>query len=66
MFYILEKELKKKKMTREELSKKLNLSISTVSTKLNGGTQFTIEECKNIKAILDYTGSLDELFKVDS
>lgn len=65
MFYILEKELKKRKMTREELSKKLDISISTVSTKLNGGTQFTIEECKAIKSILNYQGSLDELFKTE-
>ena len=35
MYYILERELKKKKITREMLAKELDISTSTVSCKLN-------------------------------
>lgn len=65
MFYILEKELKKKNITREKLSCELGLSISTVSTKLTGKSQFCLDEIKKIKSLLNYEGTIDELFKTD-
>lgn len=65
MFYILEHELKKKNITRELLAEKLGISISTVSCKLNDKSEFTIKECKKIKNILGFDGSIDELFKSD-
>lgn len=65
MYFILERELKKKGITREVLAEKLGLSISTVSCKLNDKSEFSIKECKKISEILEFGGSLNELFKVD-
>lgn len=65
MFYILEKELKEKRITREKLADKLGISTSTISCKLNDKSEFTIKECKQISKILNFQGTIDELFKTD-
>lgn len=65
MFYILEKELKEKRMTREEFAKKMNLGITTISCKLNMKNDFTLSECQRAKRILGFEGTIDELFKTD-
>jgi len=65
MFYILEKELKEKNITREKLANELGMSISTISVKLNGKTQFNLDEIRSIKKLLNFNGSIDDLFKSD-
>jgi DNA-binding XRE family transcriptional regulator len=63
MYYILERELKKKKITREMLAKELDISTSTVSCKLNGKNEFTLSECKHILDYLKFNGDIKELFQ---
>lgn len=65
MYYILERELKRSKITREQLAKMIGISISTVSEKLNGRTAFKLDECQKIKKVLGTPLPLDELFKID-
>lgn len=65
MYYILERELKRNKITREILAEKLGMAVSTISCKLNDKSEFTIKECKKIREILNFDGSIDELFKSD-
>ena len=65
MYFILERELKNKSITREQLAKKLGISISTISCKLNDKSEFSIKECRKIKEILDFHGSIDELFRTE-
>lgn len=65
MYFILEKELRKKGITREILAEKLGISISTVSCKLNDKSEFSIKECKKISNLLEFKGSLNDLFKTD-
>ena len=65
MYYILERELKKKGLTRKNISDKLGMSISTVSCKLNDHSEFTIKECKEIRELLNFNGTIDELFKTE-
>ena len=52
MYFILERELKKNSITREQLAEKLGISISTISCKLNDKSEFSIKECRKIKEIL--------------
>ena len=65
MYYILEKELKKRGITRECLAEKLGISISTVSCKMNDKSEFTIKECRKIREVVGFVGTLDELFRTD-
>ncbi|WP_115716731.1 helix-turn-helix domain-containing protein [Amedibacterium intestinale] len=65
MYFILERELKKNSITREQLAEKLGISISTISCKLNDKSEFSIKECRKIKEILNFQGSIDELFKTE-
>jgi transcriptional regulator with XRE-family HTH domain len=62
MFRNLEAELKRKGVTREQLAKKLNLSINTVSRKMNGESDFSFKEIVKIKAFLEVNIPLEELF----
>lgn len=65
MFYILEKELKEKKITREEFAKLMGVGVTTISCKLNMKSDFTLPECRRAKKILNFSGTIDELFKTD-
>lgn len=65
MYFILERELKKNSITREQLAEKLGISISTISCKLNDKSEFSIKECRKIKEILGFHGSIDELFRTE-
>lgn len=65
MFYILEKELKNKHLTREKYAELLGIGVTTVSLKLNQKSEFTLSECKRTQEILDFKGSINELFKSD-
>lgn len=56
----LEAELKRKSITRENLAKELDCTISTVSQKLNGKYDFTLSEALVLKNLLNC--SIDYLF----
>ena len=60
----LEAELKRKSITRENLAKELDCSISTVSQKMTGKYDFTLAEAIKIKKLLNC--SIDYLFEVAS
>lgn len=49
--------------TKAELAENLGISRSTLHSKLNGDTEFTLKEGFQLKTILDC--SADELFDVD-
>ncbi|NFB12945.1 helix-turn-helix transcriptional regulator [Clostridium botulinum] len=63
MFNNLEAELKRKNIRRKDLAKELNLTIGTVSQKLNGKAPLTLNEAKLIKQVLKVDISLEELFE---
>lgn len=49
--------------TKAELAKRLGMSRTTLHSKLNGDTEFTLSEGHELKNILGCTA--DELFSVD-
>lgn len=63
MYYILERELKKKKITREMLAKELDISTSTVSCKLNGKMNLLYQNVNHILIYLKFNGDIKELFQ---
>lgn len=62
MYNNLEAELKRKKVLRRDLAENLNLTISTVSLKLNGKAPITLEEALAIKHFLKVDIPLEKLF----
>lgn len=64
MFNNLEAELRRKKILRRDLAQNLNLTIGTVSQKLNGKAPITLTEAQAIKQFLNVNIPLEELFKV--
>lgn len=65
VFRNLEAELKRKNITRLDLTKILGLSISTVSLKLNGKSHITFDEALKLKKALNTELSLEFLFATD-
>lgn len=63
MYPNLRAEMARKKITSTELANKLNISTSTMSTKMNGKYDFTLEEAKEIQHILNTDIPIDVLFK---
>ena len=63
MFSNLEAELKRKRITREKLANELKMSISTISTKLTGKSEFTLKEAMEIKKLLSVDLPIDDLFE---
>lgn len=59
----LEAELRRKQIRRIDLARCLNLSISTVSEKLNGKSQISLSLAKKIKLILGVDMPIDTLFE---
>lgn len=62
MFPNLEAELARKKITRNALAKALDVSPNTVTRKLNGETPIYLEECLQIKQILNVQIPVEKLF----
>lgn len=62
MFKNVDAELKRSGMTRGDLAKALELSPSTVSSKLNGKGIITLSEAKKIKKVLNVNMPIEELF----
>lgn len=66
MFPNIRAEMARQKITSRELAKKLGMSTSTMSTKLNGKYPFTLDEAKEIKTALKTKLTVEELFEVES
>lgn len=63
-FVYLEAELKRAKISRNELAKRLGISKNTLSRRMNKKTSFTLEEINIIKKeIFQDKHSYDYLFK---
>ena len=58
----LRAEMVKAEMTQRVLSRITGISISALSKKINGGSEFTFRECRQIKEALKSEMSIDELF----
>ena len=63
MYRNVDAELKRNGMTRADLGKALNIAPSTMSYKLNGKSDITLQMAEQIKAILGVDMSLEELFE---
>ena len=62
MYRNLDAELKRKGMTRGELAKRMSITASTMSMKLNGKSDITLKEAMQIKGIINVDIPLEELF----
>jgi len=62
MYNNLEAELRRQMITRQKLARKLNMSISTLSLKLNGKSDISIKLALEIKKLLGVSIPLDVLF----
>ncbi|MCX0353344.1 helix-turn-helix domain-containing protein [Clostridium perfringens] len=62
MYNNLEAELRRRKILRKDLAKKLNLTIGTISQKLNGKAPITLKEALAIKDFLNVDIPLEKLF----
>lgn len=62
MYINLEAEIRRKSLTRRELAKKLKISLSTLSLKLNGKSPINLLLAKKIKNILEVDIPLEILF----
>lgn len=63
MYPNLKAEMARRKVTQSELAKQLNITIGTMSLKLNGKSNFDFDECTKIKSFLGTEKSLEYLFK---
>lgn len=63
MYRNLDAELKRKDITRGELAKKMNLTPSTMSLKLNGKSDISLKEAMQIKSIIGVDIPIEELFR---
>lgn len=65
MYYNLNAEMARNKKSQIDLAKVLNISVSTLSEKMNGKRDFKLKECKEIikKVLPGYT--IDYLFETD-
>ncbi len=63
MYDTLEAELRRRKIRRKDLAEQLDLTIGTISLKLNGKAPITLGEANTIKKILGVQMPLEELFK---
>lgn len=66
MFDNLEAELRRKKVLRRDLAENLDLTIGTVSQKLNGKAPITLTEAVAIKQFLKVDIPLEKLFSLES
>lgn len=65
MYPNLEAEMARKKVTRNDLAKKLKMTPTTLGNKLNGKTCLSLPESIEIKKILEVAIDIEELFKTD-
>lgn len=65
MYPNLRAEMARLKFTAAELAEKLNITNSTFSLKLNGKSDFTLEEAFMIKELLGVDMPIEMLFAVE-
>lgn len=58
-------EMAKRKITKEDLSKLLNIHWNSVANKINGLSPFTVEEAMKIRNTYFPEWKIEELFKKD-
>lgn len=63
MFTNLRVEMVRAKKTYSELAKDIGISISTMSLKSSGKSQFTLDEALKIKDVLHTDLTIEELFR---
>lgn len=63
MYRNLDAELKRKDITRGELARKMKLTPSTMSLKLNGKSEISLKEAMQIKSIIGVDIPIEELFR---
>lgn len=63
MFPNLEAELAKRRISRKELSQKMQVTPTTMGLKLNGKATLTLPECLLIKGFVAPDKSIEELFE---
>lgn len=49
-------------LLREQVAAGIGVSYNTLNNKLRGHTPFTLDEATALKALLNFTGTLEELF----
>lgn len=62
MYNNLRAEMTRRNVNAKEIAKKLGKTEGTISSKITGKTDFTLDEARQIKEILNVDTSLDELF----
>lgn len=62
IFPNLEKEMKKSTMTYQNIADAIGMHIVTLNNKRIGYIRWRKEDKENLKAILNYEGSIEELF----
>lgn len=56
-------ELARKGLTQEKVAERMGIADGTLSGKLNGRYQFTLNEARRLKEILETDIPIEELFK---
>jgi len=65
MYKFLEGKLRQEGITREQIAKDLNLTISTVSCKLNSNGRLKLAEAQKIRDLYFPTETIDYLFATE-
>jgi transcriptional regulator with XRE-family HTH domain len=65
MYPNLRAEMARKKVTGQELAKRIGITNGTFSQKFNGKFDFTLDEAQKIKKALGTDISIEELFEPD-
>lgn len=65
MFYNLKAEMIRKRLTAEELAKAVGMSNAMLSRKLNGKSEFVLDDILKIKSVLGVQMDIEELFQKD-
>lgn len=63
MYFVLKILMKQKGVTQLELAEMMGVSKQCLSHKINGKSQFTLDECLKIKECLKYDGTIETLFQ---
>lgn len=62
MYPNLNAELARRTISRRSLAEKIKMPYSTLMDKINGRSQFTLDEATSIRMCIDPELSIDELF----
>ena len=65
MYRNLMAEIARAKISQADIAHKLGITPTTLSLKLNGKSNLTLDECVKIKKILGVTDSVEYLFQTE-